>query len=225
MEHNYKSYAFFDVDNTLIKIKSMFSFLEFIEKEAKPTVTINPQAKENFLALAKQNQDRNLANKVYYQLFKGIEVSLFYRLAQQWADRQREGIASLLLENTVKRLQEHKNNGTGVIFVSGSFPELLAPFMEALDADGCLATKIEEFDGVLTGEIDAPQTIGEGKAVAVRTFLAEQNVSPEQCFAYGDDISDAPMLHAVGTATAIIGNPLLEQEADKYHWKKLHAQL
>ena len=132
-------------------------------------------------------------------------------------------MSSLLIQPTIEALEQHKQAGAGIVFVSGSFPQLLAPFMQALGADDCLTTKLVVSHDKLTGEIDQPQTIGEGKAIAIRKFLEQKGVSSSLCFAYGDDISDVPMLKEVGTATIIQGNKLLEIEADIHQWRKLQV--
>ncbi|RJE76077.1 hypothetical protein BGP78_13770 [Pseudoalteromonas sp. MSK9-3] len=224
MTNKYQSYAFFDVDNTLINIKSMFSFLEFYEKYSDIQHQIKKSEKAHFLELAKNNSNRNLTNKAYYQLFKGVPATHFYQCAQLWSADLINTLDSLLLESTVQQLNEHKKSGVGIVFVSGSFPELLEPIIKKLGADACLATQIVQENGVITGEIKPPQTIGDGKALAVQAFLKSHKVSAEQCYAYGDDISDAPMLHAVGSATIIIGNEHLEAEAKKHQWKILQAK-
>jgi phosphoserine phosphatase len=81
-----------------------------------------------------------------------------------------------------------------------------------------LATRMEVSDGVYTGEILAPQTIGLGKAEAIREFLRGTGARAEDCYAYGDDISDLPMLQEVGYPRVISGGRGLESCARKRGW-------
>jgi phosphoserine phosphatase len=75
----------------------------------------------------------------------------------------------------------------------------------------------------LTGEIDNPQTIGQGKAEAIASFLQQENGIARNCFGYGDDISDLPMLEAVGNAVAIGDDSELIALASVRGWKRLSA--
>ncbi|WP_340676817.1 HAD-IB family hydrolase [Paraglaciecola sp.] len=223
MEKTYHSYAFFDVDETLIKIKSMMSFLQFFSEHPQGQAWVSAQTREAFLAAVKQSHDRNALNRAYYRLFRAVPASFFYRLAHEWGEIHTERLDTLLLANSVAALRAHQQAGRGIVLVSGSFSALLAPIQRALQVDACLTTQILVEDGELTGEIGAPQTIGTGKAEAIATFLAAQGICPSLCYAYGDDISDAPMLLAVGNATAIAGNPQLAELATRHGWAMLTA--
>jgi phosphoserine phosphatase len=63
--------------------------------------------------------------------------------------------------------------------------------------------------------------IGQGKAEAVRDFLATHGARAEECFAYGDHITDLSMLEAVGHPVAVIGDPKLAQHAQQRRWETL----
>lgn len=64
--------------------------------------------------------------------------------------------------------------------------------------------------GVLTGELVGPPMIGEGKRRAVRALLARRPaIDPGDCHAYGDHVSDLPMLQEVGHPTVVGGSPEL----------------
>jgi phosphoserine phosphatase len=61
----------------------------------------------------------------------------------------------------------------------------------------------------------------EGKAQAMRDFLSRQGVSADSCHAYGDDISDLPMLQAVAFPTVVRGGRELEARAMELGWRVL----
>ena len=73
-------------------------------------------------------------------------------------------------------------------------------------------------DGRYTGEIRPPQCIGRGKAEAIARFLAATGVSAALCHAYGDDISDLPMLDSVGYPVVVRGSRDLEAQAMGRGW-------
>lgn len=107
-------------------------------------------------------------------------------------------------------------------YVTGSFYEILRPLFANFGIDAILSNKLAtDADGCLTGEIEFPQTIGEGKAVAMRSFLGPLGIDPGVCSAYGDDESDIPMLSLVGKAVAVIGDPCLAIEANRRGWETI----
>jgi HAD superfamily hydrolase (TIGR01490 family) len=134
------------------------------------------------------------------------------RWGRRWfADRRRaEGF---YLADTRDALRRHRTAGAAVILVSGSFPAVLEPIAEAVGATRILCTRPECRDGVLTGGIVGEPVIGEAKRQAVREVLANHpHIDPADCFAYGDHVSDLPMLAEVGYPVVVGDCPeLLER--------------
>ena len=73
-----------------------------------------------------------------------------------------------------------------------------------------------------TGKIIPPQTIGSGKAEAMRLFMEDKSSQLAECYAYGDDISDVPMLEIVGYPNAVTGGRGLEPYAREHGWNIIH---
>jgi HAD superfamily hydrolase (TIGR01490 family) len=214
-------FAFFDVDDTLISIKSMFSFQDYWY-----AMTGDRRGR----LLFEEEMDRlrgggaawELLNRRYYAHFAGREVAAVERIATGWFTHvERNTPGGLYLPAVVARLKEHKARGEEAVFVSGSFPALLAPVAARLGVGVILATSLETAGGRYTGNILPPQTIGEGKADAIRAMLARTCVAPEVCYGYGDDISDLPMLKAIGHPTVVRGGRGLEAEGERLGWPLL----
>jgi len=194
--------AFFDVDETLISIKSMLSFQDFWFRESG-----DPAGRVRFDAtmaeLRTRGASRETLNRAYYQNFKGRAVASVEATAVRWFDHIAATTTGLFHDAVVARLRAHQAQGDAIVLVSGSFPAVLAPFAQRLDVQHILATRMEVVDGHYTGELLPPQTIGAGKAAAIAAFLETHGAASEQCHAYGDDISDLPMLSAVAHPVVI----------------------
>lgn len=212
------SYAFFDVDDTLIDVKSMFSFQDYWCAE-----TGDVAAHRAFMAemneLRGQDAPWEILNRRYYAHFAGRSVEATRLCAEAWFAALERERPRLFHAAVAAELQALQDQGVEAVFVSGSFPELLAPAARRLGVRHVLATTMEVKDGCFTGAILPPQTIGEGKAVAVKTFLAGRGVPAAICRAYGDDISDAPMLETVGYPTAVAGGRGLAAYAERRGWR------
>jgi len=121
-----------------------------------------------------------------------------------------------------RRLETHRLEGVQPVLVSGSMLPLLKPIARDLKVSNILCTKlIVNARRCLTGEIGSPQTIGEGKATAVKQFLAIHHTKSADCFAYGDDISDLAMLEAVGNPVTVGSHPELLQISRQRGWAQL----
>lgn len=218
------SFAFFDVDDTLIRIKSMFDFFPFwCDRQGQPDQL--PPFLAAFAEAAARGQPREDLNRLYYRFFAGVPEARLIEVGQLWADDRfgpSEPAPAALVAPVVDRLRAHQAQGVTPVFVSGSMPALLAPLGRRLGVGHWLCTRQEVDDhGILTGRILPPQTIGAGKAAAMGSFLAARGVSAGDCFAYGDDLSDAPMLDLVGHPLAVIGSPALADLARRRGWPTL----
>lgn len=219
---NHQVFAFFDVDDTLIAVKSMFSFQEFWYchygcKEEQSAFEQDMQARYHKDACWKQ------LNKLYYQYYQGRSVEQVECAAREWFSELERKTDNLFYQPIVEKLRQHQRNGVIVVFVSGSCIPLMMPVASRLDVQEMLVTNLEVENGCYTGCIIPPQTIGSGKAEAINLFLASHNANAGACYAYGDDISDVPMLEAVGNAYAVEGGRGLEQYALKKGWPVLQT--
>jgi len=215
------AYAFFDVDDTIITIKSLLRFQEFWYEWANDEVGHKAYVDE-IQELISQDAPWEFVNRRYYAHFADRSVTDVRRCVALWLAETEKNLhaqsQTLFHAAIVNRLQSHRQNGIEPVFVSGSFALLLEPIAERLQVNHVLAIQQQIIDGRFTGHILPPQTIGEGKADAVREFLCKQNVAADQCYAYGDDISDAPMLSCVGHPFAVKGGRRLEAYAAEQGW-------
>ncbi|MHB1948749.1 MAG: HAD family hydrolase [Gammaproteobacteria bacterium] len=221
-----KNFAFFDVDGTLLNIKTMFSFQEYYYLKFSKYRSI--RSKINYLMFLLRMQyyllvgkSREYINKKFYESFAGINKEDVKNCAYQWyADLKREN-SKLFILQALAVLKKHQDIGDEVVFVSGSSLEILAPIAEDLGVKHVLATNLEIKHNKFTGNIMPPQTIGCGKQIAILEFLKAYEGSIGYTYGYADDDSDIPMLSATDFPTVIPGNAMLERHAERKEWEKL----
>lgn len=222
-----RAYAFFDVDGTLLTIKSMFAFHDHWYRHGPP-----PQGQAGadehadvsaiLRALTESGAPREQVNRRYYEFFAGRSVEAVSACANDWA-RQALSDPGLFVPEVLDALTGLRQRGVEPVFVSGSFMEILGPIAAHLGVQDVLATRLIQARGTYTGRFEAPQTIGEGKAAALASFLAQRGTPAQDCWAFGDDASDLPMLGAVGHPVAVIGDPALAAIARSRDWRCLHV--
>jgi len=215
--------AFFDVDETLIHTKSMFDFYQFwCEKFGRE------DAYRRYSSKLEKNRASGVAreqlNREYYQQYEGQNYHDLERVALEWF--QSRSSPSFFIEHAVAALKEHQRLGHVVVFVSGSMLPILRPIAQFLNVKHILCTSlIVDQDGLVSGRIGTPQTIGEGKRNAMYTFCRQHGIELTKSSAYGDDISDLPMLKAVSDPVCVGDNPQLIQYAITHGWKVLGETL
>ncbi|MCO6058337.1 HAD-IB family hydrolase [Pseudomonas sp. MOB-449] len=218
-----KRYAFFDVDETLISLKSMFDFFPFWCNRQK-TPELRKRFDKAFAEARSEGQSREQLNRLYYRFFQLVPMRTLKDAGREWFEDRFCGRRPPYVERVVAQLKAHQRLGDTPVFVSGSMLPLLEPLATALQVEHCLCTKLTvDVQGRLTGDIESPQTIGRGKSDAIMTFLQQNNGVAQDCYAYGDDVSDLPMLEAVGNAVAVGDVSELTILAVSRGWSHLHA--
>ncbi|PMY60184.1 MULTISPECIES: HAD family phosphatase [Pseudomonas] len=216
--------AFFDVDETLIDLKSMFSFRAFYfrrlwgeerggEAEVAAAKRIDEYVRKGF--------DRSAINTLFYEDFRDHQPDLVADAAQAWYVQERTR-SEFFIRPVLQALQEHQGNGDIVAFVSGSAVEFLAPLAAELGVPHVLANRLETRDGRFTGQLIPPQTIGLGKQQAALRLMDTLSVDPADCYGYGDHLTDLPLLMSVGKPTVVAGDPALVRHAEQRDWPILY---
>ncbi|MGP3971682.1 HAD family hydrolase [Streptomyces sp. 6N223] len=192
--------VFSDVDETLIRCKSMFDFLDFHfgRRYGRRGTERAREVRETLAALSASGTPREHANRVYYRAWTGEPAHLVAASGAEWFER-RSAAGSFYIPETRNALLGHRADGAAVVLVSGSFPAILDPIAADIGAVHLVCSRPEVRDGVLTGELVGEPVIGGEKRAAVRRLLsAHPHIDAADCHAYGDHISDLPMLTEVG---------------------------
>ncbi len=144
-------------------------------------------------ALSEAGQPREAINRYYYSLFRHESRPRVRAVAESL---YREGGYGFHRE-VAARLRQHQARGDDVVFVSGSMTDILWPAMAALGVEHALCSEPVVVDDRYTGELWRT-AIGEHKAAHAQCYAQEQGQPLAACYAFGDHISDLPLLAAVG---------------------------
>jgi HAD superfamily hydrolase (TIGR01490 family) len=220
------SFAFFDLDGTLLSDPSLPSFYQFYLMMERPEL-----GAERWRRVMKQVADmrergvpRERLNEWFYNNhFVGMEVSRAQDYAVQWLSSQVQN-TRFFNERIVRYVNQHRADGVEVVLITGSFRELVEPLAAMVDARSYICTPLEERNGFYTGALTSEPMIGKGKSVAVERFLERQGCGPELCYGYADDHSDIPFLERLGYPRVLAsGTEELLAHADKRGWTVIAA--
>ncbi|GAA1867730.1 HAD-IB family hydrolase [Myceligenerans crystallogenes] len=212
--------AFFDVDGTLTARSTMWSFLEFYLTKAHNRTDLYRAARRRFDALKEQGKPRADLIRAYFCSLADSPGAEVFRLGNDWFQTEsRQG--SLFHAPVLAELRAHRASGARTVLVSSAFPAALAPIARNLGVDDVWCTSPEIRNGNYTGRLAAPPMIGEYKATAVRLAATSHRADPSNCTAYGDHVSDVPMLTTVGKAVVVGNDSTLTRIARGRGWRRL----
>lgn len=212
--------VFFDVDDTLITIKSMFDFFEYLSKE-KELYNLKVKFDEAFKQARANCRPREELNSMYYQFLTGMEMNELMVIGQAWFE-QNVVKKNAFINKTLECLCQHRTKEERIVFVSGSMLPLLKPIANYLGVKDILCVNpVVDEKGILTGEISGIQTIGLGKAKAMEKFALEEKIDLGISYGYGDDISDLKMLSCVGHPVYVGNDITMLDHAKRHNWKIL----
>lgn len=208
--------VFVDVDETLLTINSMLSFL-VAHLRARGRSSDEVRAVVGHLAALDRGPDRGAVSRAYYATFAGESADELGALGERWF----AGLGADVWHAPVAdEVAAARDAGALVVLVSGAPPATVAPVARAVGAHAWFATLQEQRDGLLTGAA-TDVVVGESKARVVRAVLRDRGVRGEDCVAYGDHASDLPMLEAVGTGVVVGDDPVLAAAAARHGWRVL----
>ncbi|WP_051840604.1 HAD family hydrolase [Streptomyces sp. NRRL F-5126] len=193
--------AFFDVDETLITVKSMFRFLEFHYRARGLPPSAYGQAAGTLRRRSAEGVSRLTTNREYYRLFAGRPRDELFSHGRAWFEAE-SAAGGLLHPPVVSALRRHQEQGALIVLVSGSFRPCLEPVAGALGADEILCSEPEYADGLCTGVVRSP-VIGVQKGRLARELMRQRAVPPSRAAAYGDHASDLELLRSVGHPVAV----------------------
>jgi HAD superfamily hydrolase (TIGR01490 family) len=118
-------------------------------------------------------------------------------------------------------LQEHKRLGHRLVLLSGTFQPILEAIGRELGVQTNIGTRLEKKDGWYTGRLSGPICFDEQKASVLKEFIKENHLEVDfsRSYAYGDAMSDKPMLELVGNPVAVYPDAELRAHAQQHGWK------
>lgn len=210
--------AFFDVDETLVAVPTLYAFWHWWRGGADDSAV-----DVEHRALAESGASREALNRRYFRRYAGTPAERLAAAGRSWYGAFRQGRTAFVAAG-LAALEDHLAEGDAVVLVSASMPCILDPIAQDLGVHRLVCTELAaDPAGLLTGEVTT-QMVGAAKGRGVAEVLAGLAVPADACFAYGDHVSDLPMLQAVGNPVVVgPSDPELAAEATIRGWPVLPA--
>lgn len=162
----------------------------------------------------------------FFQMWMQKIAALLKNWSQEEVNALCEWLVTVYLKESFRAdvvdiLKQQQAQGAQVVLVSMLFQGGVHKLGEQLGADGAIGTALEFKDGKVTGKLVGNVCFGPRKLDFLRTYLEQHalEISLEDCAAYADSYSDAPMLAMVGKAVAVYPHKNLRDAAIEQKWQ------
>lgn len=206
-----RAVAFFDVDETLVSVRTLESFLLYY-RALVPSMISQDELRE--LAAKVVQLDRTEFNRLYFGIWAGQPAEQVREAGRRWY-AEASAHEGFYRPNVLQRLREHQDAGDHVVLVSGSFAAPLEPLAADLAVERLYCTELEVLDGRFTGAISQAM-IGDDKSRVVEGYLA--SVGDAASWGYGDHSSDLSLLERVSNPVVVGSDPVMLQVATERDW-------
>jgi len=148
-------------------------------------------------------------------LLKGFSPDEFNKVAEwiveneMWAQRR---------DYMVKELEKFKTSGIKIVLVSSAYQPFVDIFADHIDADAIGSSLIYQ-ENKLTGVV-RPMNAYQQKADNILTRYKNQKIAA----AYGDTMSDLPMMEISEEPVAVTPSPELRKIAEHRGWRIIEGQ-
>jgi HAD superfamily hydrolase (TIGR01490 family) len=158
-------------------------------------------------------RSRTAFNRRFYRLYRDLPAR---ELRAQAAEALPDFIAPRIQHEAVRRVRAHRRRGDRVVLMTGALDFLVDSLAHL--GDELIAARLVERTGRFTGELAEPPLTADGRASHAARLAAERGLELADCHAYGDSISDLPLLELVGHPHAINPDFRLAREARRRGW-------
>ncbi|MDC7225909.1 MAG: HAD-IB family hydrolase [Spirochaetales bacterium] len=201
--------AFFDIDGTLYRDSLMIEhFKKLLKYDILDEALWHINVKHTYENWKKRrgNYDDYLLElaKIYTKALAGLEKTKMDFVTDQVIKLKGDKVYMY----TRDKIEQHKQNGHLVFFVSGSPDYLVSRMAELYGITDSIGTKYHlDENGRYTGEVSAMWD-SESKKQAIRCLCGEYGIDLNRSYSYGDTNGDISMFRMTGNAVAI--NPTRE---------------
>ncbi|MEO2006243.1 MAG: HAD family phosphatase, partial [Candidatus Poribacteria bacterium] len=141
------------------------------------------------------------------------------RITEMAAQHAAEHLRAFIPVAAMTAISKHRDAGEPVFLLSGSLDLLVAPLAQLVNADGYCASTLSAEDGILTGRLDGTHPVGPGKVEVAKRLADRGGFSLDSSTAYGDRISDVPLMARVQDAVAVNPKRPLARYAHRRGWE------
>ena len=212
-----RNLAIFDLDNTILKGDSDYSWVNFLIQQGLVD-------KEEYEKKNKYFYDQYYKGKLDYDEWAEFALSTIKgkkpdEMEDLLSKFLREVIEPMINIYALRLLHKHNDNNDIMLLASATNSVIVEPIAKRLGFKNIIATDVEIIDELYTGKVLGIPALSGGKLIKVREWMLQNNIkSFDNTTFYSDSINDLPLLAEVSKPVAINPDDMLREECQKRSW-------
>ena len=213
-----RNLAIFDLDNTILKGDSDYSWINFLIQQGLVD-------KEEYEKKNKYFYDQYYKGKLDYDEWAEFALSTIKgkkpdEMEDLLSKFLREVIEPMINIYALRLLHKHNHNNDIMLLASATNSVIVEPIAKRLGFKNIIATDVEIIDELYTGKVLGIPALSGGKLIKVREWMLQNNIkSFDNTTFYSDSINDLPLLAEVSKPVAINPDDMLREECRKRSWE------
>jgi HAD superfamily hydrolase (TIGR01490 family) len=206
--------AFFDMDNTLLRVETGMSWVRFLYKrgELPPRMVAKALYWQALYKLAVLDMDT-----VFTKLVEGMRGDSEAEMIAKCDIWYRRHVAPEVAPAALLAIEHHRQAGHLVVLATGSTQYAARPVARGVGIEHVLSSELEVERGVFTGR-PAAFCFGHHKVALAERWAERHGVDLAASYFYSDSYNDLPMLERVGTPIAVNADARLRRHARRRGW-------
>ncbi|HVK84744.1 MAG TPA: HAD family hydrolase [Kofleriaceae bacterium] len=206
--------AFFDMDNTLLRVDTGMSWTKFLYKrgELPPKMVAKAVYWSTLYKLAVLDMEA-VFTRLCLDLRGDSEAEMIAKCDVWYRDHIEREIAPAARV----AVEHHRRAGHVVVLATGSTCYAARPVARGANIEHVLSSELEVEAGAFTGRASA-LCFGHHKVALAEAWAAQHGVDMAASYFYSDSYNDLPMLSRVGTAIAVNPDTRLARHARRHGW-------
>lgn len=206
--------AFFDMDNTLLRVESGMSWVRFLyaRGELPPRMVAKAMYWQALYKLAVLDMETVFSRLV--EDLRGDSEAEMIAKCEIW---YRDHVAVEVAPAARVAIAHHRAAGHAIVLATGSTQYAAQPVAQGVGIEHVLSSRLEVADGVFTGR-PAAFCFGAHKVALAEEWAAGHGIDLARSYFYSDSYNDLPMLERVGTAIAVNADARLRRHARRRGW-------
>jgi HAD superfamily hydrolase (TIGR01490 family) len=208
--------AFFDMDNTLLRIETGMSWVRFLygRGELPPRMLAKAIYWSTLYKLAVLDMEA-VFTKLTADLRGDSEADMIAK-CEIW---YRDHVAPEVAPAARVAVEHHRQAGHLVVLATGSTQYAAGPVARGIGIDHVLSSVLEVGTGGMFTGRPAALCFGHHKVALAEHWALRHGVDLAASYFYSDSYNDLPMLERVGTAVAINPDARLARHARRRGWR------
>lgn len=218
--------SLFDVDGTLANGFAILAFAGQLSNDGLLSSQDFAKMQEDFLNYKSSQQTADLYHSFavdivdHYAIgLRGKKVSVIQEASEKIFDKVLRGeIEDYLIMPFTRELITLMSRFGPTLALSGSPIDFLKPLEKRLGMNAVFGTSFKQENGYYTGEVDVNLALGISKNQQVESIIQSGNVDVQHSFAFGDQMSDIPLLEKVSNPFVLGSNSELQNYGIERGW-------